>query len=95
MSDNLQTPSLKEMVYSLNETLQAMLKTAIEKKVVLLSEEKARARLDICLACEFFMVQPEGSIVPARCSRCGCGMKIKARMAAAKCPIDKWGPVTD
>lgn len=94
MNNSSPTPSLKEMVYNLNETLQDMLKSAIKNKILLVTEEQARTRLDICLACEFFIVQPEGSIVPARCGKCGCGMKFKSRLAAAKCPIDKWGPIT-
>jgi hypothetical protein len=94
MEDPKQTPSLKEMVYSLNETLQAMLKTAVEKKIILVSEEQAQARLDICLQCEFFITQAENSIIPARCGKCGCGMKYKSRLAAAQCPINKWGPIT-
>lgn len=95
MEESKQTPSLKEMVYSLSDTLQATLKTAIERNIVLVTEEQAQARLDICLACEFFITQPENSIIPARCGKCGCGMKFKARLAAAQCPINKWGPITN
>lgn len=95
MENSKQTPSLKEMVYGLNETLQAMLKTAVEKKVILVTEEQARVRLDICMGCEFFITQPENSIIPARCAKCGCGMKFKTRIAAAQCPVLKWGPITN
>jgi hypothetical protein len=95
MDETKQTPSLKEMVYSLSETLQATLRTAIEKKIVVVTEEQARARLDICLVCEFFITQEENSIIPARCSKCGCGMKIKSRLAAAQCPINKWSAITN
>jgi hypothetical protein len=95
MEESKQTPSIKEMVYSLNDTLQAMLKLAVEKKIILVTEEQAQGRLDICLSCEFFITQPEGSIIPARCGKCGCGMKYKSRLAAAQCPINKWGPITN
>jgi hypothetical protein len=94
MDDPKQLPSLKEMVYGLSETVQNMLKTAAQHKIVLVTEEQALARLDICLACEHFITQPENSIIPARCGKCGCGMKYKARIAAAHCPIQKWGPIT-
>lgn len=94
MEDPKQTPSLKVMVYSLSETLQNMLKSAAENKIILVTEEQALARLDICLQCEFFITQPESVIMPARCAKCGCGMKYKARLAAASCPINKWGPIT-
>lgn len=95
MENSKQTPSLKEMVYGLNETLQAILKTAVEKKIILVTEEQARSRLDVCMECEFFITQPENSIIPARCAKCGCGMKFKARIAAAQCPILKWRPITN
>ena len=94
MEDPKQTPSLKAMVYSLSETLQNVLNTAAKNKVILVTEEQALARLDICLQCEFFITQLENSIMPARCAKCGCGMKFKARLAAAHCPINKWGPIT-
>ena len=95
MEDPKQLPSLKVMVYSLTETVQNMLKSAAENKIILASEEQALARLDICLQCEFFITSGEGSIVPARCAKCGCGMKYKARIAASSCPINKWGPITN
>ena len=93
MSNSPQMPSLKEMVYSLNDTAREILSNAIKNKVILATEEQAKERLDICLTCEFFVIQPEGSIMPARCSKCGCGMKVKSRFAAASCPIGKWKAV--
>lgn len=90
-----ETPSFKEMIYNLSDTAKDILKKAIEEKQVLVTEEQAQKRLDICIACEFFIVQPEGSLIPARCAKCGCGMKVKSRLAAAHCPINKWGPITN
>jgi hypothetical protein len=90
MDDPKQLPSIKTMVLSLSETLQNMLKTAAQHKVILATEEQAHARLDICLQCEHLIVQQE----QARCAKCGCGMKYKARIAAAHCPLQKWGPIT-
>ena len=39
-------------------------------------------RLDICRGCPEFDA--------GRCRKCGCYMKLKARIAAAHCPIGKW-----
>jgi len=94
MDDPKQLPSIKTMVFSLSETLQNMLKTAAQHKVILATEEQALARLDICLQCEYLIVQPENTVTQARCAKCGCGMRYKARIAAAHCPIQKWGPIT-
>jgi hypothetical protein len=92
-SEPQKLPSLKEMVYSLTDSVKEALARAVEGHTILATEEQALARLDICLTCEFFITQPEGSIMPARCSRCGCGMKVKSRIATSFCPINKWGPI--
>jgi hypothetical protein len=39
-------------------------------------------RLEECSKCEHYK--------DPRCSKCGCFMTIKAKMATAKCPIGKW-----
>jgi hypothetical protein len=52
-------------------------------KPLIASMEKAKARLDICAACEFFNKD--------RCSKCGCFMNKKAHLDAAQCPMNKWG----
>ncbi len=40
-------------------------------------------RLAICAACPEFTGD--------RCKQCGCFMLPKSRLAAAQCPMDKWG----
>ena len=40
-------------------------------------------RINICLGCEHLMKH-------TRCAKCGCFMKVKTRLAQAKCPIGKW-----
>ena len=46
-------------------------------------EEKER-RLAVCHGCEFFRRSDQ------RCSKCGCQMNWKTRLAAWHCPIGKW-----
>jgi hypothetical protein len=45
------------------------------------SDERAR-RLAICQLCDHYD--------SGRCRKCGCFMNLKARIATAKCPVDKW-----
>jgi hypothetical protein len=49
-----------------------------------LSKEDASKRFDICKSC------PELIKLTAQCKKCGCFMKTKTTLAAAKCPLSKW-----
>ena len=48
------------------------------------SNEVANQRFRVCLKC------PE--LVPQfnQCRQCGCFMKLKTKLEAAKCPLGKW-----
>jgi hypothetical protein len=48
-------------------------------------------RLEICHKCEFF--ESKWFAGTGRCSKCGCSIQVKLRMAASTCPINKWLPV--
>lgn len=52
------------------------------------SKEVAQERYDICKAC------PELIKATKQCTKCGCFMKAKVKLAKAECPIHKWGQVT-
>jgi hypothetical protein len=49
------------------------------------SEKAQERRMSICKECPFFIK------VTGQCSKCGCIMKAKTKLADAFCPIDKWG----
>jgi len=51
---------------------------------VFVSEEEGNRRYALCEGCEFY------DTVQFRCMKCGCFMKGKVKMVAAKCPINKW-----
>jgi len=89
----VQMPSLKEMAVNLTENLKAVLSNAVTKGVVLTPEEEVKKRWDLCYDCEFLSKEPENGIIPFRCKKCGCGMKLKIRLAASWCPVNKWGKV--
>lgn len=41
-------------------------------------------RLAICKECPFYIS------LTSQCKKCGCFMKAKTKITAAKCPIGKW-----
>lgn len=46
-----------------------------------------KERMAICKECPFFIK------VTGQCSKCGCIMEAKTRLAEASCPVDKWQAV--
>ena len=53
------------------------------KNVWLHDQDVIDKRWDICKGCDFLTENN-------RCEKCGCFMKIKHRLATARCPIGKW-----
>ncbi len=91
--DKKELPSVKEMAFNLVGAAKDVFTQALTRGTVMASEEITKERWDICFNCEHFLKEPENSVLPYRCKLCGCGMKIKTRIASAKCPANKWGPV--
>lgn len=59
----------------------------INPKTEYVEKEVAQARYDICKKCPFLLPTKQ-------CSKCGCFMKAKVKMAHAECPEGKWGKVS-
>lgn len=77
-----QPPPLWQQVWSFTAAMAAFVAdgcTTVDRT------EYAR-RLSICDACE----QRRGS----RCLKCGCGLPLKARGRAFRCPLEKWARVS-
>jgi hypothetical protein len=53
-------------------------------KIEHVSEEKLNHRLSICESC------PELIKLTHQCKKCGCFMKVKAKIEIATCPLKKW-----
>lgn len=53
------------------------------KSNIIYDEKVLKARWDACLSCEFLTDSN-------RCTKCGCFMKVKHKIAHASCPIKKW-----
>lgn len=49
-------------------------------------KEVAQARYDMCKGCPFLLPTTQ-------CSKCGCFMKAKVKLAHAECPVGNWGKV--
>ena len=82
-TNNKDFPSLFVQADNLVKQVISSGTDALKGKPLVASTEKAKARLDICAACEFFH--------QGRCLKCGCFMNKKAHLESAQCPIDKWG----
>ena len=52
------------------------------KKILLYDENIINKRWDLCQGCEFLKND--------KCEKCGCFMKVKTKIASARCPIGKW-----
>lgn len=56
----------------------------IKEGKMLADAEKANQRMNICENCEFLKKDFY------QCDKCNCFMKVKTKLFAAKCPIEKW-----
>jgi hypothetical protein len=52
------------------------------KRNIIHDEDVLKMRWDLCSGCEF--------LKDNKCEKCGCFMKVKHKLAMAKCPIGKW-----
>ena len=55
------------------------------KKIGRVSYDKAKERYSICQDCPFFFGTTR------QCTKCGCFMPEKVKLANAFCPVHKWG----
>ena len=52
------------------------------KRNIIHDEDVLKMRWDLCSGCEFLNNN--------KCEKCGCFMKVKHKLAMAKCPVGKW-----
>jgi hypothetical protein len=77
-------PDAKTMGVNLLTSTKQVLEHLKATGQVLVSEEKANERLDICKACDLYIADA------GRCSKCGCAMFVKTKLEAMTCPVGKW-----
>jgi len=76
-------PSPVRQAVSAAGALCAEAKAILKSAAAVTPEESAR-RMEICEQCEFFKADE------ARCTQCGCYMKVKTKFRTASCPKGKW-----
>ena len=68
----------------ITKTATNIIYTLIKEGRVLAEASIANKRIMICESCEFLKKDFY------QCDKCKCFMKVKTKVDAAKCPIDKW-----
>lgn len=58
----------------------------LNPKTEYVDKDIAQARYDVCKGCPFLTATTQ-------CTKCGCFMKAKVKLAHAECPEHKWGQV--
>jgi hypothetical protein len=77
-------PDVKTMAVNLLQSTKSVIEHLKATGQVLVTEEKANERLDICKACDLYIADA------GRCSKCGCAMFVKTKLEAMTCPVGKW-----
>ena len=54
------------------------------KNIMLHDQDIIDRRLSMCQGCEHFIS------ATSQCKKCGCFMKVKTKLATARCPVGKW-----
>ena len=86
-------PLASQQVRNLATEHWRSLKAFIKGRQVIVPQEIAEARWDICKQCPYLLydeTNPDTNKKDGRCTKCGCFMNIKAHYATAECPIGKW-----
>ena len=76
-------PKLGTMAYNFAKAITDEAKSIVSGDDPI-NQEEIFNRISICNSCEFF-IKEDG-----RCVKCGCFIKLKARMRSQNCPIGKW-----
>ena len=86
-------PPTSQMVRDIATTHWKSLKAFMKGKHVIVPQEVAEERWEICIQCpllKYDEVNPDTDKKDGRCTECGCFMNVKCHYATAECPIGKW-----
>jgi hypothetical protein len=86
-------PPTSQIVRNLAVDHWRSLKAFIKGKQVIVPQEVAEQRWEICKQCPFLRydeTNPDTNKKDGRCTECGCFMNVKVHYATAECPIEKW-----
>lgn len=82
-------PPVTKMVGNALGAAGRAVKQVVRGGALEVSTEVYEQRLDTCRGCEQYDIRAH------RCARCGCNTEFKLRLTTEKCPLDKWGAVTE
>ncbi len=82
---DISMPSVFGMAKNLLQTSKDVARHRNKTGRTLAPTDVQKERMDICNACNYFKDN--------RCKKCGCQLKAKTTLAAAKCPLGKWTQV--
>ena len=86
-------PPASQIVRNLAVDHWRSLKAFIKGKQVIVPQEVATTRWEICKQCPYLRydeTNPDTNKKDGRCTECGCFMNVKVHYATAECPIGKW-----
>ena len=86
-------PPTSQQIRDLAVTHWRSLKAFMKGKHVIVPQEVAQERWEICKQCPQLLydeVNPDTDKKDGRCTECGCFMNVKTHYATAECPIGKW-----
>ena len=86
-------PPASQQIRDLATTHWKSLKAFMRGKHVIVPQEVAQERWEICKQCPQLLydeVNPDTDKKDGRCTECGCFMNVKTHYATAECPIEKW-----
>jgi len=79
-------PPVSEQVKGFGLAIMKMIEGGVKPA----DPETLKKRQGICDGCEFLGRDGDPPHWQGRCKKCGCFMKVKARIAAMTCKIGKW-----
>ena len=86
-------PPTSQMVRNIAVDLWKSLKAFMRGKHVIVPQEVAEERWEICKQCPELLydeVNPDTDKKDGRCTECGCFMNVKTHYATAECPKGYW-----
>ena len=93
LGEEKKLPPASQMVRNLAVDHWRSLKAFMKGKQVIVPQEIAEARWEICKQCPYLKydeTNPDTNKKDGRCPLCGCFMNVKVHYAVSKCPIKKW-----
>jgi hypothetical protein len=92
MGCNCKTPGVVTMAANAAAAVYRIAAATAQNEAIKVEPETLKARMAICLQCEFMTVSANG--LAHRCNQCGCWLDgnvlCKACLKTESCPLNKW-----